>query len=277
MAKLCPTCGRPMRIKRDTRGGHARRIWRCPNWSSLGRDTCLTEYEVDPDEQLSTQDIAEDMAREAFGSSQEQGRKQASFRRIAGMLNNMEGLHYLAEDELQALKAAAAVCERLGSASERAKKAKKRIEDEEAQRQAQRRRALDKQIEGLFTATDLVTLAANTLALRQIENRHAPWQAGWVKSLQRKLPADTTLLDVVTREIRLEFDDACRHLAGSLAWRDEPVERLMRDTQQQFETARDYVFRVQGTVLDELREMLAVESGANIVRLHHGAGVAKRP
>ncbi len=264
---ICPTCGKPMRIVRP---GLSRQ-WRCSGWHRLGVDTCTTTIPIPDDEQLPIAMIAEDMARQAFANSDYQGKKQASYRRIAGSLMKLEeGREYLSLAELSTLHEAAEILQRLGTAAEKAKREKKRLEEEAKRIQVQREKAASQALSGRFASDDLVEFAVTTLALHAVANRHDPWSAGWIKHIMRRPHADESLKTAIKSEIRVEHNDILRDIVSTLAYRDQPIESQVQKLVEDLEDQKQRY--MSSAVIRELREALAIEDTPNVVKLRgkHG-------
>lgn len=129
--KQCPNCGKPMRLVRWMVGEEPRREWRCQDRDRVIDGGCATSEDIPINKSLPVATIAEDMAQTPFSSSKEAQTRQAGFRRVAGSIRKLKGgQKYLSKSELKTLHSAAAIFERLGAAAERAKRVRKRLEEE---------------------------------------------------------------------------------------------------------------------------------------------------
>ena len=117
----------------------------------------------------------------------------------------------------------------------------------------------------LFWSDDPVSMAITVLALAQLCNRHAPWSTGWVQRIQSNVQRGNSLHAALEREIRMELKGRQSDFIDDLKWRREPIEDLINAAKQQFDEMRATIDR--DPVIEELREVLAVESGSNVVRL----------
>lgn len=264
--KVCPKCGRPMTLVQRMSGDDSRREWRCQDREYVIGDACTASEEIPPEKQLSVADIADDMARTSFHSSKEARTGQTGLRRVAGSIKKLKwGIKYLSNRERKTLMAAAAILERLGAAAERAKRERKRLEDEEKERRAQRRIDAEARSRHLFSADDAVGRAITVFVLAQLCNRHPPWSADWVARLQSHRQRGISLRMALEREIEAAFNRLLSDFVDDQAWRREPVAELIAAAKHEYDQIRATIYR--DPVIEKLREVLAIESGSNVVRL----------
>lgn len=259
----CPKCGKAMVIRLS----ESIRVWGCQDWDKFGDQYCATTIEIPSDERLPIAVIAEDMAQRAFTDSHEAGKRQAGFRRIAGSINKlMDGWQYLSESEFQALKEAAEVLERLGSAAEKAKGVKKRLEQEEKRRKEQRYKEADSLLARIYGSDDLLERAVNTLYLAAVNGRLVPFS---VEDIERifKDAGKGRIKESLTNMVTYQYNEMRRELAGDFAWRQRPLEELVKVARVDFNGKRALIKAENYQLLDAMKTVIAVDSGSNIERL----------
>ncbi len=263
----CPNCGKPMRIIREETKGQWGRIWRCSDWFKLSASSCLTTIAIPNDECLSIATISEDMARQAFSNSHEQGKKQAGYRRIAGSLNKLrDGREYLSDDELKLLRDAAEVLERLGTAAEKAKKYKKRLEEEEKRRLAQREQEAITLCRDIFDNSDLIELTVTTLTLAALDNTPTPLCKADVERVFKD--AGTGLIkDAITNLVTYEYNEVIRSIVGTIGYRNTPVSDLVEEVKRNHDARCQNIRSLNGSLFQEIERVIQIEESDNVARL----------
>ena len=256
-----------MRIAWEKSGNHGGRVWRCSDWYKFGGEPCLTSLPIPGDERLTIATIAEDMARESFSDSADQGKKQAGFRRIAGGLNKLkEGRQYLSDSEHETLKAAAELLERLGTAAEKAKRYKKKLEEEEKRRIDQRHREAMGLMKEAFNTTDLVAQAVTVLSLADLDHAPTPLHKSDVERVfndPRTGPIRTAIGNLVARE----YDDVLRSIVSGIAYRHSPVVELVAEVKRKHAEHRDQIRSLNRPLLDEIERVIRIDESDNVARL----------
>jgi len=261
---LCPNCQQPMRIGRADKS----RAWSC---RKMGCIRSSGSYISIPNvTNLSIAEMAEDMALGFFNSSADQAKQQATFRRLAGGLNKLEsGKKYLSDPELQTIRDAARVLERLGSAAERAKKEKKRLEKEKEQREAARK-AEAKQFIAAFSEHDnVMDIALNALTLSDIHATSRYDQAFNQEDLQslikhaRPEQLLTSIENKITRSLQAQINKA----ADTISWQDQSVSDCIKQLRVKFNEHRETCRSAHRDLLADLQTAMTVESSDKIERL----------
>lgn len=257
----CPDCGKPMKVKRLKNNV---RVWTCTN--DYGRDACYGTVPIDGDEQLSIGTMAEGMARAAFTDSSEHAKKQSSYRRIAGSLGKLRvGQEYLSDTELRTLDDAAAILQRLGDAAEKAKKVKKRLEQEEEARRTKRAAEACQLLDARYESDKLVTWAGNILTLYRLQPGYnlEPIRLDDLERLTRDAASP------ITRAIRnflfRAYRDVRDELVSHIVYEKRPVDELVAIVVEKFPTAP--LTAQDRAVLDTIEQLVQVEETENVERL----------
>lgn len=247
-----------MRIRRDST--HSRH-WSCPDFR------CGEVVPFTDGERLSIADIADSMAREAFSSSDEQRKKQGAYRRTAGALNNIrEECPFLSAEDETALRDAASVLARLGDAAEKAKKIKKKIEQDAERRRAQRRTEAFTALQGLKDDEDVMRLATTALTIAHVVNRHASYYL--IDADRIKRSSGQSFREALIQASRHAIHEHIGEAADSIAWRDEqPVDVLVTKLLDQIAHDQASVVDEHRALLEKYRELLRIEDATNVVTL----------
>lgn len=259
--KKCPKCSGLMRLHYRNGG----RYWDCERIINCGNLIPL-----DDKEELTVQEIAEDLARAGLSSSDERAREQANYRRISGGLNTVSKNKYLSEKERFALISASRVLERLATATELAKKQKKKIEKEMERRRLAREGEAHALIFTRFVPErdNLKEIAINLLVLSHLNNPRSPrvsdevarmvktcrqYDADVVKTIKYHDLVDS-LTDNLLRDLKLELME----MVSYLGWKDEEIPELFRQVCEKYEASRDDIIQRNRLILEKLDEVIAI-------------------
>lgn len=268
--KTCPTCGMPMRLVVEA---GRQRVWRCSKWYGLGGDHCPTTRPVDANKRLTIAEIADDMGQQALSSSQEQGRKQAGYRRIAGSITKLEtGRQYLSDDENAALNEAASILSRLGDAAEKAKKVKKPIEEDQRQAVARRSAEALRLLAPLSQSEDAMELIGIALVLFEIVNSRVPWHPASIDVIKRRQRKGEPFTDSLCREAKREIAHLCQSLAKTIAWRETgSIDDAVHKVREKVEQDRERLLATHHDLVTALHTLLNIEASPNVVPINTDA------
>jgi hypothetical protein len=246
-----------------------RRYWECR--------ACHAMNIIAPDAELTIKEMADDMARGFFAGADSQRKKQTHYRRLAGGLTKLEDRKYLSEREVKAIDQAARILERLATAAEQAKKEKKRMEQEESKRLADRRAQATRMLtESLQQTTDPIETALLAVSISELPLvSHSYVSCGLtVETIARiveRKKADP-LIPALTRVIRASLDEHIRNLASAIEWRDQPVADMVSTILATLSQQRDATRTTHEDLFEAIETAIAVENSDKVTRLPASKG-----
>jgi len=150
--KTCPKCGAEMQIRRSRtqKGG---RHYECRN-SYRTSAPCHEILLINSQTSLSISEMAEDMAVSGISNSTDRRKEQTQLRKLAsGLTTQQTHSLYLSEPERETLQQAAAILERLATATEQSKRKLKRREEDRKKQIADRYRKANTAIEDKYPSS----------------------------------------------------------------------------------------------------------------------------
>jgi hypothetical protein len=268
--KTCPDCGRPLHIKRMSSqlpsSGPNQRFFSCTHFGC----TYSSDF-IDGHESLSIETMALDMALGSFfNNAAEQGKRQASFRRLAGGLKKLShGKQYLSDTELQTLDEASRLLQRLGSAAQLAKKEKKRLELEKQQREAVRLTEARIIIHSFVDHEDTMESALNALTLSDIHSSSLYDRAFSDDDIQhlvknaRPEQILKSLKDQVTQSLQSQINKS----ADTISFQDQSVDDCVKQLRVKYNEQREASRSLHRQLLEALQTALTVETSDKVERL----------
>ena len=265
---VCPECGGPMHLGGSSYG----RAWECDR--RLGIETwCPGVVPIADDEVLSSLQLAEDIARRAWGGSKDGAKTQAKYRRLSGPLRELAASLYCSGAEKRVLAEAAAIVERLAEAAELAKdRAKRQEKAKEAAREARYRQALGRL--GPSFAPDPTRLEASVIDLLALdrysdEGRFGGYDAieTFDAALRRRAGDARDPLDLLLRELAMDHQVLRDAIARNWSWLEAPIQDLHARLAKELPGLREAILAAPPVFLQGVRRLLAESEAANVVRL----------
>lgn len=268
----CPECERPMRISVLRLHGPRSRKWSCPN-SGCGKMVHIEDHDIIPIESM-----VEAMAASLFfNDSDKHLKKQAKYRRIAGGINSLlneklgNDTDYLTNDNIESLKEASRLLERLASAAERSKKELKNLELIEKHRVLDRAAKATQLITAHFQSEDLITKTQNTIIMLLIADNYyssLPIRTYDIESaIKRAEDWNKDVTEELTTFLNGEFKDACQRLGSYFSHGHEPIDELVNKSIEKSIEKRDVCLKPSLDVLNMIDHQLKIEASKNVVSL----------
>lgn len=265
---VCPECGGHMHLVGSSYG----RAWECDQRQGT-TSWCSGVIRIEDDDSLSELQIAEDIARRAWGGSKDSAKTQTKYRRLSGPLRELALSPYLSGAEKRVLADAGAIVARLAEAAELAKdRAKRQEKAKEAAREARYRQALG--LLGPSLAPDPTRLdasAVDLLALARFaeQDRFLAWESmeELEASLRRLAMGGKTLVDALFSDMVSGHQTLREDLAREWSFGVEPVEDLNARFTEALPGLREAILVSPPVYLQVVRRLLAETASDNVVRL----------
>jgi hypothetical protein len=265
---VCPECGGPMHLESSAYG----RAWECDRRQGVG-PWCAGVIRIEDDDSLSDLQIAETLARRAWGGSADSAKAQAKYRRLSGPLRDLAESPYLSRVEKRVLADAAAIVQRLAEAAELAKdQAKRQEKAKEAAREARYRQALG--LLGRSFTPDPTRIEASVIDLLTLDRYSDDGRFGdyttietFDAALRRRAGSDPTPLDRLLRELAMAHQDLRDTIARSWSWRTEPIQDLHARLTAELAVLREAILAAPPVFLQGVWRLLAESEAPNVVRL----------
>ncbi|MBT3205214.1 MAG: hypothetical protein HOM14_03875 [Gammaproteobacteria bacterium] len=247
------------------------RSWSCKQMACSR--TPGSTIRIPGDKTLSIAEMAEDMALGMFfNNAAEQGKRQATFRRLSCGLNKLQhAKQYLSLTELKTLTDAARLLERLATAAEQAKKEKKRLEIDTQQREQLRRSEAIRLLAVFCHHDDVIEQLLNALTLSDISTGSESFMADVdTDSIDRlvKRTQPERGIEVITHYVNTQLKDWMNDIAGSISDRSGAVVERVKEVRVRCNEQRESSRSKHRFLLDHLQMALAIASSDKIQRLH---------
>lgn len=265
---VCPECGGPMHLVGSSYG----RSWECDQRQGT-TSWCPGVIRIEDDDALSELQIAEDIARRAWGGSKDSAKAQAKYRRLSGPLRELTLSPYLSGAEKRVLAEAGAIVERLAEAAELAKdRAKRQEKAKEAEREARYRQAIG--LLGPSFAPDPTRIEVSVIALLALDRYSDEGIFGdygaietFDAALRRRAGGEQSPLDRLLRELAMDHQTLRDAIARSWSWRSEPIQDLHARLTAELPGLREAILAAPPVFLQGVRRLLAESEAPNVVRL----------
>ena len=264
----CPECGGPMHLERSAYG----RAWECDRRRGIG-SWCTGVVRIEDREQLTELQIAEALAGRSSGGSKDRAKDRTNYRRLVGVLRELENSPYLSGPERKALAEVTGTANRLVRAAELAKdRAKRQEKTAEAERESRYREAVGLLVRTYpFDPNRLEATVVDLLALDDSSNEDCLVQPesveGFVERLRRRAAAEESPLDLLLRELASNHEQVRAVVARGWSWRSEPVQALHARLAETLPALREAILASPPILLLGVRQVLADTASANVVRL----------
>ena len=265
---VCPECGGPVHLTGSSYG----RTWECDRRQGA-EPWCPGVIPITDDEVLTELQIAEAIARRAWGGSKDSLKEQAKYRRLNGPLTELTLSPYLSGHEKRVLAEARGIVARLAEAAELAKdRAKRQEKAKETAREARYRQALG--LLGPSFAPNPARLEASVIELLALDRYSDEGTFGGYGSIEafetallRRAGEDQNPLDLVFRSLVSSHQVLRDAIARNWSWRDQPLEDLHARLSNELPKLREAILASPPVFLQGVRRLLAESDSANVVRL----------
>ena len=265
---VCPECGGPVHLTGSSYG----RTWECDRRQGA-ESWCPGVIPITDDEVLTELQIAEAIARRAWGGSKDSLKEQAKYRRLNGPLTELALSPYLSGQEKRVLAEARVIVARLAEAAELAKdRAKRQEKAKETAREARYRQVLG--LLGPSFAPNPARLEASVIELLALDRYSDEGTFGGYGSIEafeaallRRAGDDQSPLDLVFRSLVSSHQVLRDAIARNWSWRDQPLDDLHTRLSNELPKLREAILASPPVFLQGVRRLLAESDSANVVRL----------